>query len=211
MDHAVTRAYEELQQVREDIQTKGEEVLAYLAETGRTGIVLCGRPYHIDPEINHGIPELITSYGIAVLTEDSISHLSKVDRPLNVSDQWMYHSRLYAAANYAKANKQLEVIQLNSFGCGLDAITTDTVRDILTKSGRIYTVLKIDEVNNLGAARIRIRSLISAVRVRKNTGSSLIRYLRQSNVWNLPKRWPKTIRSWFLRCHRSILHSWSLL
>src|SRR5699024_10941553 len=86
---------------------------------------------------------------------------------LNVSDQWMYHSRLYAAANYAKANKQLEVIQLNSFGCGLDAITTDTVRDILTKSGRIYTVLKIDEVNNLGAARIRIRSLISAVRVRK--------------------------------------------
>lgn len=167
VDHAVTRAYEELQQVREDIQTKGEEVLAYLAETGRTGIVLCGRPYHIDPEINHGIPELITSYGIAVLTEDSISHLSKVDRPLNVSDQWMYHSRLYAAANYAKANKQLEVIQLNSFGCGLDAITTDTVRDILTKSGRIYTVLKIDEVNNLGAARIRIRSLISAVRVRK--------------------------------------------
>src|SRR5699024_2417150 len=90
VDHAVTRAYEELQQVREDIQTKGEEVLAYLAETGRTGIVLCGRPYHIDPEINHGIPELITSYGIAVLTEDSISHLSKVDRPLNVSDQWMY-------------------------------------------------------------------------------------------------------------------------
>ena len=167
VDRAVTRAYEELQQVREDIQNKGEEVLAYLAESGRTGIVLCGRPYHIDPEINHGIPELITSYGIAVLTEDSISHLSKVERPLNVSDQWMYHSRLYAAANYAKANKQLEVIQLNSFGCGLDAVTTDTVKDILTKSGRIYTVLKIDEVNNLGAARIRIRSLISAVRVRK--------------------------------------------
>ena len=167
VDRAVTKAYEELQQVRDDIQNKGEEVLAYLAESGRTGIVLCGRPYHIDPEINHGIPELITSYGIAVLTEDSISHLSKVERPLNVSDQWMYHSRLYAAANYAKANKQLEVIQLNSFGCGLDAVTTDTVKDILTKSGRIYTVLKIDEVNNLGAARIRIRSLISAVRVRK--------------------------------------------
>ena len=110
---------------------------------------------------------MINSYGIAVLTEDSISHLSKVERPLNVQDQWMYHSRLYAAANYAKANKQLEVIQLNSFGCGLDAVTTDTVKDILTKSGRIYTVLKIDEVNNLGAARIRIRSLISAVRVRK--------------------------------------------
>lgn len=168
INHAVDKAYAELSQVRTDIQNKGEEVLAYLAETGRTGIVLCGRPYHIDPEINHGIPELINSYGIAVLTEDSISHLSKVERPLNVQDQWMYHSRLYAAANYAKANKQLEVIQLNSFGCGLDAVTTDTVKDILTKSGRIYTVLKIDEVNNLGAARIRIRSLISAVRVRKN-------------------------------------------
>lgn len=167
VDRAVTLAYEELDQVRKDVQSKGEEVLAYLAETGRTGIVLCGRPYHIDPEINHGIPELINSYGIAVLTEDSISHLSKVERPLNVQDQWMYHSRLYAAANYAKSNKQLEVIQLNSFGCGLDAVTTDTVKDILTKSGRIYTVLKIDEVNNLGAARIRIRSLISAVRVRK--------------------------------------------
>ena len=167
VNHAVDKAYAELAQVRTDIQNKGEEVLAYLAETGRTGIVLCGRPYHIDPEINHGIPELINSYGIAVLTEDSISHLSKVERPLNVQDQWMYHSRLYAAANYAKANKQLEVIQLNSFGCGLDAVTTDTVKDILTKSGRIYTVLKIDEVNNLGAARIRIRSLISAVRVRK--------------------------------------------
>ena len=168
INHAVDKAYAELSQVRTDIQNKGEEVLAYLAETGRTGIVLCGRPYHIDPEINHGIPELINSYGIAVLTEDSISHLSKVERPLNVQDQWMYHSRLYAAANYAKANKQLEVIQLNSFGCGLDAVTTDTVKDILTKSGRIYTVLKIDEVNNLGAARIRIRSLISAVRVRKH-------------------------------------------
>lgn len=167
VNRAVTMAYKEQDRFREDIQQKGEEVLAYLAETGRTGIVLCGRPYHIDPEINHGIPELITSYGIAVLTEDSISHLSNVDRPLNVSDQWMYHSRLYAAANYAKSNKQLEVIQLNSFGCGLDAVTTDTVKDILTKSGRIYTVLKIDEVNNLGAARIRIRSLISAVRVRK--------------------------------------------
>lgn len=167
VNHAVTMAYKELSRARTDIQNKGEEVLAYLAETGRTGIVLCGRPYHIDPEINHGIPELINSYGIAVLTEDSISHLSKVERPINVSDQWMYHSRLYSAANYAKGNKQLEVIQLNSFGCGLDAVTTDTVKDILTKSGRIYTVLKIDEVNNLGAARIRIRSLISAVRVRK--------------------------------------------
>ena len=163
---AVDAAYKEAAQVRQDIRTKGEETLAYLAETGKMGIVLCGRPYHIDPEINHGIPELINSYGIAVLSEDSICHLGNVERPLIVSDQWMYHSRLYGAANYAKKNKQLEVIQLNSFGCGLDAVTTDAVNDILSNSGRIYTVLKIDEVNNLGAARIRIRSLIAAVRIR---------------------------------------------
>ena len=166
INQAVDAAYKESEQVREDIRTKGEETLAYLAETGKMGIVLCGRPYHIDPEINHGIPELINSYGIAVLSEDSICHLGQVERPLIVSDQWMYHSRLYGAANYAKKNKQLEVIQLNSFGCGLDAVTTDAVNDILSNSGRIYTVLKIDEVNNLGAARIRIRSLIAAVRIR---------------------------------------------
>ena len=166
INQAVDAAYKEAEQVREDIRTKGEETLAYLAETGKMGIVLCGRPYHIDPEINHGIPELINSYGIAVLSEDSICHLGHVERPLIVSDQWMYHSRLYGAANYAKKNKQLEVIQLNSFGCGLDAVTTDAVNDILSNSGRIYTVLKIDEVNNLGAARIRIRSLIAAVRIR---------------------------------------------
>lgn len=166
IDHAVDEAYKEAAQVRKDVQAKGEETLAYLAETGKMGIVLCGRPYHIDPEINHGIPELINSFGIAVLSEDSICHLGHVERPLIVSDQWMYHSRLYAAANYAKKNKQLEVIQLNSFGCGLDAVTTDQVNDIMTNSGRIYTVLKIDEVNNLGAARIRIRSLIAAVKIR---------------------------------------------
>ncbi len=166
ISQAVDAAYQEAEQVRKDIRTKGEETLAWLAETGGMGIVLCGRPYHVDPEINHGIPELINSYGIAVLSEDSISHLGHVERPLIVSDQWMYHSRLYGAANYAKKNKQLEVIQLNSFGCGLDAVTTDAVNDILSNSGRIYTVLKIDEVNNLGAARIRIRSLIAAVRIR---------------------------------------------
>src|SRR5699024_5442190 len=120
-----------------------------------------------DPEINHGIPELINSYGIAVLTEASISHLHGVERPLFVMDQWMYHSRMYAAASYARTRDDLDVIQLNSFGCGLDAVTTDEVSDILTNSGKIYTCLKIDEVNNLGAARIRIRSLISALRVRE--------------------------------------------
>ena len=151
---------------RRDIEKKGEETLKYLKDTGRHGIVLCGRPYHIDPEINHGIPDAINSYGMAVLTEDSISHLGKLERPLIVMDQWMYHTRMYAAANYAKKTDNLDVIQLNSFGCGVDAVTTDCVKDILNNSGKIYTCLKIDEVNNLGAAKIRIRSLIAALRVR---------------------------------------------
>ena len=164
---AVSEAWKELAVVRMEMQQKGEEVLKYMEENGKRGIVLAGRPYHIDPEINHGIPELINSYGIAVLTEDSISHLQEVERPLIVMDQWMYHSRLYAAANYVKTRDDLDLIQLNSFGCGLDAVTTDAVNDILSKSGKIYTCLKIDEVNNLGAARIRIRSLLSAIRVRE--------------------------------------------
>ncbi|MCM1569393.1 MAG: acyl-CoA dehydratase activase-related protein, partial [Roseburia sp.] len=167
---ACKEAWEELARARRDMQKKGEEVLAYLKETGKRGIVLAGRPYHIDPEINHGIPELITSFDIAVLTEDSISHLACPERPLIVSDQWMYHSRLYAAASYVRTTDNLELIQLNSFGCGLDAVTTDQVNDILSGSDKIYTCLKIDEVNNLGAARIRIRSLLSAIRVREKLG-----------------------------------------
>ena len=164
---AAKKAWDELAQARTDVEKKGEEVLQYLKDTGKHGIVLAGRPYHIDPEINHGIADMITSYGFAVLTEDSVSHLGKVERPLVVTDQWMYHSRLYAAAAFVKTQDNLDLVQLNSFGCGLDAVTTDQVSDILTRSGKIYTVLKIDEVNNLGAARIRIRSLISALRVRE--------------------------------------------
>ena len=156
----------ELEASRRDIEQKGEETLAWLNEHNRHGIVLAGRPYHVDPEIHHGIPELITSYGFAVLTEDSVSHLADAERPLVVTDQWMYHSRLYRAATLVKTNPSLDLIQLNSFGCGLDAVTTDQVSEILTAAGKIYTVLKIDEVNNLGAARIRIRSLIAALRVR---------------------------------------------
>ena len=164
---AAHKAWQELIASRQDMEKKGEEVIAWLKETGHHGIVLAGRPYHVDPEINHGIPELITSYGFAVLTEDSVSHLGRVDRPLIVTDQWMYHSRLYEAASYVKTQPNLDLIQLNSFGCGLDAVTTDQVNDILTRSGKIYTLLKIDEVNNLGAARIRVRSLIAAIRVRE--------------------------------------------
>ena len=177
---AAKEAWEELANARRDMQLKGEETLKYLKETGKRGIVLAGRPYHIDPEINHGIPELITSYDIAVLTEDSVSHLAKPERPLIVSDQWMYHSRLYAAASYVKTVDNLELIQLNSFGCGLDAVTTDQVNDILTGSDKIYTCLKIDEVNNLGAARIRIRSLLSAIRVREKLNKE--RTIRSSAI-----------------------------
>ena len=164
---AVTDAWKEQEVTRLEMMKKGEEVLKYMEETGRRGIVLAGRPYHVDPEINHGIPELINSYGICVLTEDSVSHLGNLERPILVMDQWMYHSRLYSAANFVKTRDDLDMIQLNSFGCGVDAVTTDMVSDILTGSGKIYTCLKIDEVNNLGAARIRIRSLLSAIRVRE--------------------------------------------
>ena len=164
---AANAAWAELAAEREDIRRKGEETLRYMEEHHIRGIVLAGRPYHLDEEINHGIPELISSYNIAVLTEDSVSHLQEVERPLLVMDQWMYHSRLYAAANFVKTRDDLDLIQLNSFGCGLDAVTTDQVNDILSDSGKIYTCLKIDEVNNLGAARIRIRSLIAAIKVRE--------------------------------------------
>lgn len=126
--------------------------------------MLAGRPYHNDPEINHAIPELLTSFGLAVLTEDSIAHLGTLERPIRLVDQWMYHTRLYAAAKVAAERRDLDLIQLNSFGCGLDALTTDQVQEILESAGKIYTVLKIDEVSNLGAARIRVRSLLAALK-----------------------------------------------
>lgn len=181
--YAAKDGWEEQNRVRCDIQAKGEEILKYLEETGKHGIVLAGRPYHIDPEINHGIPEMINSYGIAVLTEDSISHLAEVERPTIVSDQWMYHSRLYAAATYVKTRDDIDLIQLNSFGCGLDAVTTDQVNDILSSGDKIYTCLKIDEVNNLGSARIRVRSLLAAIRIRsKNNGARNIRSAAYNRV-----------------------------
>ena len=167
---AVKEAWTELQKAREDMRKKGDETIAWLQENDVHGIVLAGRPYHIDPEINHGLPEMINSYGLAVLTEDSVAHLNPVEHPILVADQWTYHSRLYAAANYVKTTEFLDLVQLNSFGCGLDAVTTDQVNDILSASDKIYTCLKIDEVNNLGAARIRVRSLISALKVKEKKG-----------------------------------------
>lgn len=156
---AVDRAWQEQEHFRRDIQAKGEEALAWANENQRFAIVLAGRPYHIDPAINHGIPELINQLGMAVLTEDSVAHLGSVERPLRVVDQWAYHSRLYAAAAFTAEEDLVELVQLNSFGCGLDAVTTDQVQEILEQHSKLYTVLKIDEGHNLGAARIRLRSL----------------------------------------------------
>ena len=174
-EEAVNAAYTERDNFDKDIRNKGKEVLEYLKETGKTGIVLCGRPYHIDPEINHGIPDIINSFDMAVLTEDSVAHLGEdLDFKLRVVDQWMYHSRLYRAANFISKEDSLELIQLNSFGCGLDAVTTDQVSEILTAKGKIYTCLKIDEGNNLGAAKIRIRSLKAAMEERRRNNYKAI-------------------------------------
>lgn len=167
---ALNAAWAEDEKFKADIRTKGQETLDLLKETGQKGIVLAGRPYHTDPEIHHGIPDLINNYGFAVLTEDSVAWMGEVERPLRVVDQWMYHSRLYAAASFVAQSEELELIQLNSFGCGLDAVTTDQVEEILHQYGKIYTVLKIDEGSNLGAARIRIRSLKAAMEEREEDG-----------------------------------------
>lgn len=164
---AVEAADKERTSYKTDIQKKGEEVIEFLRKNNKKGIVLCGRPYHVDPEINHGIPDIILSNGMAVLTEDSVSHLRGLDTKLRVVDQWMYHSRLYRAAAYIAQEPVLEIIQLNSFGCGLDAVTTDQVAEIMAAKGKLYTLLKIDEGNNLGAARIRIRSLKAAIEERE--------------------------------------------
>jgi len=176
---AVEAAWAEDERFKADVRNKGEETLAWMEKTGTHGIVLAGRPYHLDLEINHAIPELLASLNLAVLTEDSISHLVKPERPLRVVDQWMYHSRLYAAAKLCTMRSDLDLVQLNSFGCGLDAITTDQVQEILEAAGKVYTVLKIDEVSNLGAARIRIRSLLAALR-NQAAGESAIRAANNS-------------------------------
>lgn len=164
---AVERGYEALEKYKSDVRHQGEKAVDYLKSHNLKGIVLAGRPYHIDPEIHHGIPELIKSYGFGVISEDAIAHLSDINRPLRVVDQWVYHTRLYAAANFVSKQSNLELIQLNSFGCGLDAVTSDQVREILEATGKISTLIKIDEISNLGAVRIRIRSLIAAISERE--------------------------------------------
>ena len=163
---AVRKAKEEAEAVKKETQFQGEAAFRRMKEQGLIGVVLAGRPYHLDPEINHGIPELLTGLGLAVLTEDSVAHLGKLPRPLRVVDQWVYHNRLYRAAEFAARQDNLALIQLTSFGCGLDAVTADQVQEITEAHGKMYTLIKIDEGSNLGAVRIRIRSLLAAIRER---------------------------------------------
>ncbi len=165
--NAVDAAWHEQEIFKKETEAKGEETLKLIKEKSLTGVVLAGRPYHLDPEINHGIPEMLKDFGLAVLTEDSIAHLGQIERPLRVVDQWSYHNRLYRAGQFVSGHDNLEFIQLTSFGCGLDAVTADQVQEIIESKGKMYTLIKIDEGANLGAVKIRIRSLLAAVKERK--------------------------------------------
>ena len=159
---AAKLAYDEQHKYRKKVIAKGNEIIEKAEKEGKKIMVLAGRPYHIDPEINHGIDKLISSFNVAIVSEDVIS--PRVEKfNTHVLNQWTYHSRLYAAAKYVTTRKDMELIQLVSFGCGVDAITTDEVREILEKEGKIYTQIKIDEITNLGAVKIRIRSLLAAI------------------------------------------------
>jgi predicted CoA-substrate-specific enzyme activase len=163
---AVVKGFDEYARFKEDILRKGDETIEWVKKNNRIGIVLAGRPYHLDYEVNHGIPEMISTLGFAVLTEDSVAKAGRLSRPIRVVDQWAYHTRLYEAAAVVTENPNLELVQLTSFGCGLDAVTSDQVQDILDAKGKIYSLLKIDEISNLGAARIRMRSLKVALQER---------------------------------------------
>ena len=167
LKEAAIKAENEYQKFKQDVRDKGKEAIKYIEENNLRGIVLAGRPYHVDPEINHGIDTLITSLGLCVLSEDSICTPNDgVSKKLRVVDQWVFHSRLYAAAEFVGKHDFLEMIQLNSFGCGVDAVTTDQVEEILKSYNNMYTLIKIDEINNLGAIRIRIRSLLASMNKR---------------------------------------------
>jgi len=169
---ALKKAWEEQIKYKNDIKIEAEKILKQIRNNEFKGIVLAGRPYHIDPEIHHGIPNLINNLGMAVLTEDSISHLNVIEKPLRVVDQWAYHSRLYSAASFVTMEKNLELIQLNSFGCGLDSVTIDQVQEILNEKSRNYTSIKIDEGSNLGAIKIRLRSLLAVINENKEIKKS---------------------------------------
>ena len=164
---AAEAGYAEIAKYREDVRDYGEKILERIEKTGEHAILLVGRPYHIDPEINHGVPEMIQSYGLPILSEDAVYHLPTKGTHLSIVNQWSYHARLYHAAEFVAAHQNLTLIQFSSFGCGLDAVTTGQVKEILEGHDRIYTMIKLDEVSNLGAARIRLRSLMAALKRRK--------------------------------------------
>ncbi|MCP9313576.1 2-hydroxyacyl-CoA dehydratase [Liquorilactobacillus satsumensis] len=177
---ALEDGYQELKKFKQWVQNRGEETLRLMKQNHQKGIVLAGRPYHLDPQINHGISQMIAAEGFHVLTEDSVSHLEDV-AGLRVVNQWTYHARLFAAAKVVAKTPELEFVQLNSFGCGIDAITTDQVEEILAQHNRLYTVLKIDEGNNLGALRIRLRSLKAAVNERHE------QHIKPQKLYELPQ------------------------
>lgn len=167
IEAAVEAAYIELEHYKADVRKYGQKILDRIEREHLTAILLAGRPYHIDPEINHGIPEMIQSYGLPVLSEDMLCHQLAKEETLSIVNQWSYHARLYHAASYAAEHDNITLIQFSSFGCGLDAITTGQVKAILEEHHRLYTMIKLDEVSNLGAARIRVRSLLAALSRRK--------------------------------------------
>lgn len=164
---ACEAAYAELESYRQEVRSKGQEILEAAEAQGRHVILLAGRPYHMDPEINHGIPEMIQSYDLPIISEDAVYHMPVQSEPLKIVNQWSYHARLYHAAHFVAEHPNVTLIQFSSFGCGLDAITTGQVKSILEDHERIYTMIKLDDVSNLGAARIRLRSLIAALARRK--------------------------------------------
>lgn len=205
---SVDKAYEEQERFKEDIRKKGSETLKYISENNIKGILLGGRPYHIDPEINHGIPKLINSLGMAVFTEDSLAYLGNVVRPLNVVDQWAYHSRLYASSSYIANRDDIELVQLTSFGCGLDSITIDQVQEILDSHSKIYTNIKIDEGSNLGAARIRLRSLKAAIDEREeNNVVREIKPLTEAKPFVNPGKNKTLIVPEFSPIHFEVIHA----
>jgi predicted nucleotide-binding protein (sugar kinase/HSP70/actin superfamily) len=163
LKQAIEGAYQAMAVYRQRLIARGNEIIAAARDKHLPIVVLAGRPYHIDPEINHAIPALLTSLGFALVSEDVVASYSHEKLPVDVLNQWTYHARLYQAATYVTRQKDMELVQLVSFGCGLDAITTDEVRRILEGGNKLYTAIKIDEISNLGAARIRLRSLLAAM------------------------------------------------
>ncbi len=176
IDEAVKAAYTELRRYKQDVMERGRQIISDARKARRHIILLAGRPYHIDPEINHGIPEMISSYGLSIISEDCVRNLKVSQERQGLVNQWSYHARLYHAAELTAENPDITLIQLSSFGCGLDAITTDQVKAILEDHGRIYTMLKLDEVSNLGSARIRLRSLLATLARREPPKFEPIRF-----------------------------------